>query len=608
MRWAYLLLTLISFQSLGQVLELYKDPNRFIYNYTPEKVERSNSRTLLWEEDFANGLMGNNGSGAWEVFGPDSLIWKHDFWGTSGEWSASTPSPNTTTVSNGFMLFDADSANFPLSPNYVNLNASLMSPRIDLTGKSSTVLSFEHWFRHCCSGPAFDLELDVSIDNGLTWTTYNLDSNISQSNSPPNPSLVQLNLTNLIANEDSVRLRFNWVNSSHYFWVIDDIRIEEAPPYDLKLENFVWETVDTTWGGHGVPYTFVAIGSNYNMMFSADAINNGNEPTDSYYKLSCYRNTILDTIIYTDTSLLMPGNTIRDTIFYEISNATGSYFFTLEIMHDSISIDVTPDNFDSTSINTYYTHGVYYNYQGYSTHKSNSISGGIYNGDDGNGISHSYVAGVTMEFSDTTEFSKIEVHIGNGTDAGCMIYGAIYEVDSAGNYTLVFQTIDHDIKSWEINSYIALYNLSASSFYFEPNKPYLICVGHYGGPDYFILSSTVDDVIQPKQNMLLDGTTIQWTELSYLPAIRLNDHPVSVVEFNSTPINLHPNPTSNQLHVSLESIPQTYQILDLNGKLIATDKANEQAFTIDVQDLPKGMYILQIQTEDGTGQEKFVVE
>ncbi len=606
MRWAYLLLTLISFQSLGQVLELYKDPNRFIYNYTPEKVERNNSRTLIWEEDFANGLAGNNGSGSWEVFGPDSLIWKHDFWGTSGEWSASTPSPNTTTVSNGFMLFDADSANFPLSPNYVNLNASLMSPRIDLSGQSSAVLSFEHWFRHCCSGTAFDIELDVSIDNGVTWTTYNLDSNISQSTSPANPTLVELNLTNLIANEDSVRLRFNWINSSHYFWVIDDIRIEEAPPYDLKLENFVWETVDTTWGGRGIPYTVYPYQKD--MKFSADIINISNNTISCQLLLEITSYSGTDSILG-NVSTIQPGQTLNDYVLF--SSTISIAHFKLSVLYDSLTLDNTPfNNYDTVSFSSD-SWSLFQVFDGYS--KNEYFSGpGLWGGTDSTGHPAPYTLVTAFKIDEYSPFCGIQIDLDtNLTEIGASYTVDVYEFYPPNGYYLVYQSslgiVNQNLFDWGGTIYQSFNN---SLLLPNSHTTYYVGLTSYGDSSIVIKSEGRTPALE-QQNIIIDYQNDIYA-LNYVPSIRVGMEwhvcSGSTNDITSVEINLHPNPTSNQLYVDLESIPQSYQILDLNGKLIISKHLNEPEFTIDVQSLPKGMYILQIQTEDGMGQEKFVVE
>ena len=130
--------------------------------------------SAFWTEDFSNGLAGMGTNGTWTQAGVNQ-IWKHDFFGTSGEWSTGTPTPATTTAANGFMLFDADSVNFVTSPTYNDMAGQLISPVIDLSAESSVSVTFEQEMRFCCNGAALELMLGVSNDGGATWTEYAVD-------------------------------------------------------------------------------------------------------------------------------------------------------------------------------------------------------------------------------------------------------------------------------------------------------------------------------------------------------------------------------------------------------------------------------------------------
>ncbi len=174
---------------------------------------------VVWEEDFSNGL--NSTNGTWTVAGPQP-DWKHSFYGTSGEWSTGTPLPAFTTTPNGFMLFDADSINFPLSPNYITPMGELISPPINLSGTSCVELQFQSYFRQCCWNATEGFTVSVTTD-GNTWHDFPLPAGCQDIN----PTYERITLSSIAANEPNVQLKFTFGDSiiSHYFWAIDDIKI-----------------------------------------------------------------------------------------------------------------------------------------------------------------------------------------------------------------------------------------------------------------------------------------------------------------------------------------------------------------------------------------------
>jgi hypothetical protein len=199
------------------------------------------TKAVLWSEDFAGigtvpastaGPTFTTANGTWTTGGPDGGIWKHSFYTTSGEWSVGTPPFASTSAANGFMLFDADSLNFPVSPNYVSATGELISPPIDLTGATSAVLKMEQNFRWCCS-PTHNINVSVSSDGGVTWgVPFDLmlpSSSPSDDFQASNGSYeISTNISGQAAG-NTVLLKFTWdgigSGATHYFWNIDDLEI-----------------------------------------------------------------------------------------------------------------------------------------------------------------------------------------------------------------------------------------------------------------------------------------------------------------------------------------------------------------------------------------------
>jgi hypothetical protein len=200
-------------------------------------VQSVNRGGAIWTEDFANGF--NSTNGTWTQGGTDQ-IWKHSFFTTSGEWSTGTPQFLGTTAPNGFMLFDADSVNFLVSPNYVDRDGELISPSIDLSSEASVLLEFEHNFRYCCNTGVGLLNAGVSNDGGISWTEYDVVNGVAVNAASANPEIASIDISAVAANQANVMLRFRWgaAGESHYYWIVDDINLVSGAPAPPVATSF----------------------------------------------------------------------------------------------------------------------------------------------------------------------------------------------------------------------------------------------------------------------------------------------------------------------------------------------------------------------------------
>ncbi|MDX2359416.1 MAG: T9SS type A sorting domain-containing protein [Crocinitomicaceae bacterium] len=224
--------TASNFAELGPVIKKQNIGEKPVTN-------QATTKSLLWNEDFANGL--NSTNGMWTQGGADQ-IWKHSMYPSSGEWSTGTNAMASTTAANGYMLFDADSVNFPISPNYLPLTGELISPVIDLSGAPSVMMSFEQDSRFCCSG-THDLTVSVSTDGGGSWGTPYVVNTGQAANGDffalnGNDYVTTVNISAEAAGQANVKIKFTWDGnlsaSSHYYWTIDDVCLLDLPGDDLQ--------------------------------------------------------------------------------------------------------------------------------------------------------------------------------------------------------------------------------------------------------------------------------------------------------------------------------------------------------------------------------------
>ena len=73
-------------------------------------------------------------------------------------------------------------------------------------------------------------------------------------------------------------------------------------------------------------------------------------------------------------------------------------------------------------------------------------------------------------------------------------------------------------------------------------------------------------------------------------------------------ISYGPNPTTNQIHLNYLPANAIIQIQNINGQTLLQTKAQNNAATIDVSNLPAGIYLIEIQSDQGITVKKFVKE
>jgi hypothetical protein len=237
--------------------------------------ERSGQRDEVeyYSEDFSNGLSGQDG--AWSTAGSLADYWFQAFPdyapleqlgdGTTvyGPFLANyfgTRTPiESATRDNGFMMIDGDRYNStrtlvdePLGPNTTSnpFTAELISPIIDLSGAETTgaELIYHTYQRLCCSG--YFLGLSWSLDGGTSWTEP-LDVFAPQAGNADFDSeeVYCLNDT-VLGNPNLSQFRFKYVwegSQSHYFWMLDDIRISSSAENDIVIRDTYFDRHQETF-------------------------------------------------------------------------------------------------------------------------------------------------------------------------------------------------------------------------------------------------------------------------------------------------------------------------------------------------------------------------
>ncbi|MBL4706710.1 MAG: T9SS type A sorting domain-containing protein, partial [Flavobacteriales bacterium] len=100
-------------------------------------------------------------------------------------------------------------------------------------------------------------------------------------------------------------------------------------------------------------------------------------------------------------------------------------------------------------------------------------------------------------------------------------------------------------------------------------------------------------------------STTNWTDIDAASSFSLNcSGGVGVTELSANEISIYPNPASAHITINTEDKIASITVLDLTGKVVKNPTLNTNS--IDVSNLPTGVYFLQVLTQKGTVTKKFI--
>lgn len=287
----YLLITslLVAGASMAQSSRELRDALQFAdesaVEQAPHQPTLRDGGDIVFEENFANGLAGNNGFGPWTTSGPNGNIWKRTTTGPVGAYTVATQIIAQPAPANGFMAFLSDSANcnctsgtqnWPATPT--EWEGALESPVLDLSATPSVMLRWRQRLRWCCQATSPHV-VEVSTDGGATWPTVLQAATGISTNQDPGTQTRELMLTAAIAaNPSSVKFRFKHnPTAAAYHWQIDDVQLIELYDNDMKLDYAFFSHTST-----GEEYGRVPANQLYpTMLVGGDVTNNGAAAQDN---------------------------------------------------------------------------------------------------------------------------------------------------------------------------------------------------------------------------------------------------------------------------------------------------------------------------------------
>ncbi len=201
----------------------------FVELAKPNKTTNTNTQKgdeiVLWSDDFSD-------PSKWDVYNestPD-LDWEIITDVNASPVAALNPI-QLTTAANGFAFVNGDPAgDGSVQDCFIEYNEDF-----SLAGAENVSFVFEQNSRNF----ATEYYVDFSTDGGTSWLPVQVNLDLETNTNTDNPGVVTINISELVANESTVRVRFHFFANWGWHWAVDDLQIIETPANDVVL-NGAW--------------------------------------------------------------------------------------------------------------------------------------------------------------------------------------------------------------------------------------------------------------------------------------------------------------------------------------------------------------------------------
>lgn len=246
------------------------------------KIMKESKSTVYWSEDFDGTKWsatvvddGNNGykyDGAalpegWSVYDGNDLgyFWHWSNVGPRGRWTGADDAWDPRddivdvmpgTSENGFFVLESDYYHTTevgeMSSDLKAMDAWVQYGPVDLSNADGVIMEFNQMFRYCCfSTNTLSLfvsqDYDPSNPEAAHWTEYDTKGGtLSNDYTTPSARSVAVNISATAANESSVYFRWHHTGdqATHYFWMIDDVKLVSPPQDDVIVRDSWFEYLE----------------------------------------------------------------------------------------------------------------------------------------------------------------------------------------------------------------------------------------------------------------------------------------------------------------------------------------------------------------------------
>lgn len=615
-RYLTLGLLLFSIYVEGQFL-----PAPGTYVHSRNTSNNSNRETVIWSEDFANGIPSTwSNSGAptlavWEYRGPSTN--PNQMVGSRG---SCLPDGNigeaiaSTTSANGFIIFDSNYWDNDANPCTVENFGSGQAPGphltylttapIDLSGFPNAVLEFEQYIRYYLG----NTRVEISIANGPWEVLYTniLDQGITT----PNTQIVRMPLPASAGNQSNVQLRFVY-DGLYYFWQIDDIRILQGYANDLLIENSSYGDFDLNNPDHSTGFEMMEY-TQYPTAFAplvhleSNVFNLGTNPQTSIALNARVINNNGNNLLYEGTSPLL------DTLYPGADSVLVAGEFQMEpiVSNYSVYFTSTQNEGDESTDNNLDT--LHFDITPVTYARDENSLGSIFLPSE-NFASSPYEMGSVYLLPTSSQLHSISVAIEAGTPIGALVYATIFPFSlTSGIGGAIATTQDFTIFEADLNG-LGQASMKVLSFDNPVNLSqglYLVAVGSPStGPQPVIgLSGKSEDL---SAWVRFNNSNTDLFYLTRKPMIRMNFGPVSNITEQSfgNSFLCFPNPANESISIVLSGNESAVvELFDQTGRLLRSQQtpALSGKIEMNIATFSPGIYTLRVTESNRTSSQIFI--
>ena len=597
-------LILFSFYVEGQFLSA---PGTYIHSRNASNT--SNRETVIWSEDFANGIpTGWSNSGA-----PSLAIWEYRGPGTNpnnlvGSRGSCLPDGNigeaiaSATSANGYVIFDSNYWDNNLNPCTVDNFGTGQAPgphlsylttaSIDLTGFANVALEFEQYIRYYLG----NTRVEISIANGPWEVLYTniLDQGITTTNT----QTVRMPLPASAGNQSNVKLRFVY-DGLYYFWQLDDVRLVQGYANDLLIENssygdFDFNNPDHTTGFEMMEYTQYPSAFAPLVYLKSNVFNFGTNAQTNVALNARLMDDNSGSILFESTSpvvpTLAPG---ADSVL-----VSGEFQMTQVVSDYSVYFNSLQSETDENTENHFDT--LHFKITPVTFARDESSLGSMFLPSEAFADAP-FEMGAVYLLPSGQQLHSVSVAMGEGTTLPCSVYATVFPFSlSTGIGGAIATTQDFAVTEADINAFgeASMKVLSFDSPVFLSQGLYLVVVGSSNNAFQAVigLSGKSEDL---SAWVRFNNSNAELFYLTRTPMIRMNFGIVSNVTEQSFGQSFHifPNPATESLSILLnEKESATIEVFDGTGRRIHLQQSNIAVSKIEmnISEFPSGIYTVRV--------------
>ncbi|MFM2227463.1 MAG: hypothetical protein RL664_806 [Bacteroidota bacterium] len=597
-------LILFSFYVEGQFLSA---PGTYIHSR--EASNPSNRETVIWSEDFANGIPANwNNSGApalalWEYRGPSTN--PNQLVGSRG---SCLPAGNvgeaiaSSTSANGFVIFDSNYWDNNLNPCTVNNFGTGQAPgphlaylttaSIDLTGFANVALEFEQYIRYYLG----NTRVEISIANGSWEVLY--ANVLNQGITTQNTQTVRMPLPAAAGNQSNVKLRFVY-DGLYYFWQLDDVRLVQGFANDLLIENssygdFDFNNPDHTTGFEMMEYTQYPSAFAPLLHLNSNVFNFGTNTQTNIALNARVMNDNSGALLYENASPVLPSLDPGAN-----SDLVSGEFQMEQVVSDySVYFNSLQNETDENTENSLDT--LHFKITPVTYARDENSLGSMFLPSEAFADAP-FEMGAVYLLPSGQQLCSVSVAIGEGTTLPTSVYATIFSFSlSTGIGGAIASTQDFAITEADINAFgdASMKVLSFDSPVYLSQGLYLVAVGSSSSAFQAVigLSGKSEDL---SAWVRFNNSNTDLFYLTRTPMIRMNFGPVSNITEQSfgQPFQIFPNPANEALSILLnEKETATIEVFDETGRRMQLQKTNTEVSKIElnISEFSSGIYTVRV--------------